>query len=179
MILSFGHEANGDWYSYGYKHQPAAEYIAAYRRVHDVITAAGAANVTWLWTVNVSDGTATSAAAADWPGAGEVTEIGIDGYDWTGTKTFAGEFGPTITAVRKLSAAPVLIAETSVLHGPHAAAQGTGLFDGIRADGLVGAVWFDTNKSALKHTNDTHNWDVQDDPAALAAVRAAVRSLRS
>lgn len=179
VILAFGHEANGDWYSYGYKHQPAAEYIAAYRRVHDVMTAAGASNITWLWTVNVADGTATSAPAAVWPGAGEVSEIGIDGYDWTGTKTFAEEFGPTITAVRRLSGAPVLIAETSVVHGPNAAAQVTGLLNGIRADSLAGVVWFDTNKSTFKNTNDTHDWELQDAPAALAAFRAGIKGFGS
>lgn len=175
VILSFGHEANGDWYPYGYRHQPAAEFTAAYRHVHDVITKAGATDITWLWTVNIPAGSATSAPSADWPGAGYVSEIGIDAYDWTGTKTFEQEYGATIGAVRKLSAAPVLIAETSVLHGPNAASQVTGLLDGIRAAGLVGLVWFDTDKAGFKNTNDRHDWRLQDDPAALAAFRTAIR----
>lgn len=175
VVLAFGHEANGDWYSYGYKRQPAASYIAAYRRVHQVMTAAGVGNITWLWTVNVPAGGGTLPPSADWPGAAYVSEIGIDGYDWSGTKTFAQEFGPTITAVRKLGTEPVLIAETSVVRGPDAASQVTGLLDGIRADGLVGLVWFDTDKAGFKGTNDTHDWELQHDPAALAAFRAAVK----
>jgi Glycosyl hydrolase family 26 len=175
VVLAFGHEANGDWYSYGYKHQPASEFIAAYRHVHDVMTAAGALNVTWLWTVNIPAGGGTLPPSADWPGAADVSMIGIDGYDWTGTKTFAQEFGPTIAAVRKLSSAPVIVAETSVIHGPDAASQVTGLLNGIRANGLVGLVWFDTDKAGFKNTTDTHDWRLQDDPAALAAFRAAVK----
>lgn len=177
VVLAFGHEANGDWYSYGYKHQPAAEYIAAYRHVHDVMTAAGALNITWLWTVNVPAGGGTAPPSAYWPGSAYVSEIGIDGYDWTGTKTFAEQFGPTIAAVRALSSAPVLIAETSVIHGPDAASQVTGLFNGIRADRLVGLVWFDVDRAADANTGDRHDWKLQDDTAALAAYRAAVSEL--
>jgi hypothetical protein len=175
VVLAFGHEANGDWYPYGYTHQPPAEYIAAYRHVHDVIARAGAANVTWLWAVNIPAGGGTLPPAADWPGSAYVSEIGLDGYDWTGTRTFAQEFGATITAVRKLSGAPVLIAETSVVHGPNAAAQATGLIDGIRADGLTGFVWFNTDKANFKHTPDRHDWDLLDDPSGLTAFRAAIR----
>jgi mannan endo-1,4-beta-mannosidase len=178
VVLAFGHEANGKWYSYGYTHQGAAQYVAAYRRVHDVITKAGALNITWLWTVNIPDGAGTGRPAADWPGAAYVSEIGIDGYDWTGRETFAQEFGPTIAAVRRLGPEPVLIAETSVVHGPNAASQVTGLLNGVRADGLAGLVWFDTDKTGFKHTNDTHDWRLQDDPAALTAFRAAIRDWR-
>jgi Glycosyl hydrolase family 26 len=175
VVLAFGHEANGDWYRYGYRHQPAADYIAAYRKVHDVITSAGAKDVTWLWTVNVPVGKQTLPPSADWPGAAYVTETGIDGYDWTGKEDFAQEFGPAIAAVRKLSAVPVLIAETSVVPGKDAAAQVTGLLDGIRTYGLLGLVWFDTDKAGYRHTADTHDWRLQDDPAALAAFRAGTR----
>jgi hypothetical protein len=175
VVLAFGHEANGDWYSYGYRHQAAAHYIAAYRKVHDVITAAGAGNVTWLWTVNIPVGTQTLPPAADWPGAAYVDWTGIDAYDWSGKETFAAEIGPTITAVRKLSTAPVLIAETSVVPGPDAAAQVKGILAGIRADRLLGLVWFDADKAAYRHTADRHDWRIQDDPAALAAFRAGIR----
>jgi mannan endo-1,4-beta-mannosidase len=175
VILCFGHEANGDWYSYGYKHQPAAEFIAAYRHVHDVITDAGAANVTWLWTVNIPAGSRTAPVSAYWPGAAYVSEIGLDAYDWTGRESFAQELAPTIAAVRRLGTEPVIVAETSVIPGPNAASQVTGLLDGIRAEGLVGLVWFDTDKAGFKHTTDRHDWRIEDDPAALAAFRAGIR----
>lgn len=177
VTLAFGHEANGGWYPWGHRRQPPAEYIAAYRHVHNVI-AAIAPGVTWLWTVNVPAGGGTLPPAADWPGAAYVSEIGIDGYDWTGTRTFAQEFGPTIAAVRRLGTEPVIIAETSVLPGRRAASQVTGLLDGIRADGLVGVVWFDTDKAGYKGTTDRHDWRLQDDLAALAAFRAGIRGFR-
>ena len=47
LVVRFGHEMNGDWYPWGVAApgNTAADFIAAYRHVHDVVTAAGAANV--------------------------------------------------------------------------------------------------------------------------------------
>ena len=53
VVLSFGHEMNGNWYSWGYQHTSARVFVAAWRHVVTVFRAAGAKNVTWLWTVNV------------------------------------------------------------------------------------------------------------------------------
>jgi hypothetical protein len=176
VVVSFGHEANGDWFgSYGYKHVTPAKFIAAYREVHNVITAAGARNIIWLWTVNVPVPSQTESATAVWPGAAYVNWVGVDGYDWTGKEAFTHLFGSTATAVRKITSKPVLIAETSVVPGPNAAAQVTGLFAGVKADHLLGFVWYDTDKVGYKGTSDTHDWKLENDPAGLAAFRAAVK----
>ncbi len=57
VILSFGHEMNGYWYSWGYRHTSPAMFVAAWRHIVTLFRAAGARNVTWLWTVNVIDET--------------------------------------------------------------------------------------------------------------------------
>jgi hypothetical protein len=178
VVISFGHEANGDWFGYGYKHTAPGTFIAAYRTVHDVITRAGATNVVWLWTVNIPAEHQTEPDAAVWPGASYVTWAGIDGYDWTGKATFTQTFGAAVAAVRAITSKPVLIAETSVVPGPHAASQVAGLFAGIRTDGLIGLVWFNTDKNGFKNTGDTHDWRLQNDPAGLAAFRAAIKNWR-
>ena len=54
VILSFGHEMNGHWYSWGYQHTSPAVFVAAWRHVVTVFRAVGARHVTWLWTVNIS-----------------------------------------------------------------------------------------------------------------------------
>jgi hypothetical protein len=46
VIVSFGHEMNGTWYSWGYGHASPATFVAAWRHVVRVFRAAGAANVT-------------------------------------------------------------------------------------------------------------------------------------
>ena len=54
VILSFGHEMNGDWYSWGYRHASPANFVAAWRHIVTLFRKRRVGNVTWLWTVNVS-----------------------------------------------------------------------------------------------------------------------------
>jgi Glycosyl hydrolase family 26 len=173
VILSFGHEMNGDWYSWGYGHASPADFVAAWRHVVRVFRAAGAANVTWLWAPNTIQGAASSLSQW-WPGAAWVDWTGIDGYYFGPGDTFASVFGSTIADIRSFSSAPLLIAETAV--GPTASrvSQISGLFAGVRAENLAGVVWFDEAQHAGIYHQD---WRLEDDPAALAAFAAAATQL--
>jgi mannan endo-1,4-beta-mannosidase len=53
VVISFGHEMNGDWYSWGWTHTRPAVFVRAWRHIVTVFRHAGADNVTRLWTVNV------------------------------------------------------------------------------------------------------------------------------
>jgi hypothetical protein len=174
VIINFGHEVNGSWFAYGYKHVQPATFVAAFRHVHNVFAAAGARNVTWMWDVNVPVGSQTGPIAQFYPGDAYVNWVGIDGYDWQAKRTFSEVFGSMITQVRQITSRPILIAETSVLPGPNAVMQVTSWLHGIEADNLLGLVWFDVNKTHAQHTTDTHDWKLEDDPPALAAFRAAI-----
>lgn len=175
VILSFGHEMNGTWYSWGDGHTPPATFVAAWRHVVHVFRAAGAANVTWLWTVNSVDG-ASSALSQWWPGAAWVNWTGIDGYYFRATDTFDSVFGSTITDIRAFSSAPLLIAETAVGTTPNRESQIDGLFAGVSAERLAGVVWFDeVQNSGLYH----QDWRLENDPSALAAFTAAVTTYLS
>ena len=55
VIISFGHEMNGNWYSWGNKHSSPAAFVAAWRHIVTVFRQQRAGNVTWLWSVNVID----------------------------------------------------------------------------------------------------------------------------
>ena len=55
VVLSFGHEMNGNWYSWGYGHTPPAVFVSAWRHIVNLFRTLGAHNVTWLWTVNIID----------------------------------------------------------------------------------------------------------------------------
>jgi mannan endo-1,4-beta-mannosidase len=165
VILSFGHEMNGDWYSWGYKHQSPKAFVAAWRHIVKVFRRQHADNVTWLWTVNtIGRHNSIPAPYAWWPGSSYVTWIGIDGYYAQPFNTFASLFGPTIKAVRTLARdpIPILISETGALSNASQPVKITNLFAGIRAYGLLGFVWFDVN-----HKKD---WSVSS-PAAVTAFR--------
>jgi len=169
VILGFGHEMNGGWYSWGAGHARPAVFIAAWRHVVQVFRAEGAANVTWLWTIN-SVNAASSSLRQWWPGAAWVNWVGIDGYYYRPADTFRSVFGRTVAQVRRFTGDPVLLSETAVGPSPRAASQVTGLFAGIRAEHLLGLVWFDQ----AQHRPPYHlDWRLADDPRARAAFRAA------
>jgi mannan endo-1,4-beta-mannosidase len=173
IILSFGHEMNGYWYSWGYVHTPPATFVAAWRHVVRVFRTAGAANVTWLWAVNSIAG-AESSLSQWWPGAEWVDWTGIDGYYFRATDTFGSVLGSTIADIRTFSSAPLLIAETAVGTTPNRENQIAALFAGVSAEHLAGLIWFDEAQHAGLYHQD---WRLEDDPSALAAFTAAAGTL--
>jgi mannan endo-1,4-beta-mannosidase len=148
VIMSFGHEMNGYWYSWGNLSTSPAVFVAAWRHVVTLFRAAGAGNVTWLWAVNVTDHTAEIPDPARWwPGGSYVSWVGIDGYYDSPSSSFAQVFGPTIVDVRSLTKDPIFISETGVKPAAGQQAKIADLFAGIRAYGLLGFLWFDENYS--------------------------------
>jgi mannan endo-1,4-beta-mannosidase len=146
VIIGFGHEMNGGWYPWGYRHASPALFVAAWRHVVDVFRQQGADDVTWLWTVNIIDERGGIPSPAPWwPGRSYVTWVGIDGYYFKSSWTFASLFGPTIKAVRALTTTPIpiLISETGVAPMPDKPAKIANLFAGVHRYGLLGFVWFD------------------------------------
>jgi mannan endo-1,4-beta-mannosidase len=143
VILSFGHEMNGHWYSWAHGHASPAMFVAAWRHIVSTFRRQGATNVTWLWTVNVIDSHAGIPSPARWwPGSSYVTWVGIDGYYLKPSSTFASLFGPTIKVIRALTLDRILISETSAPAADQPA-KIADLVSGVRAYGLLGFVWFD------------------------------------
>ncbi len=166
VIIGFGHEPNGYWYSWGYRHVKPRTWVAAWRRIVTIFRKEGADNVTWLWTVNIIDKRhGIENPTPWWPGPKYVTWIGIDGYYYQSSVQFAPLFGPAINAVRALTRnpIPILISETGASTESGKAAKIANLFAGVRDYGLLGLVWFD-----VKHARD---WQL-DTPQAQAAFRA-------
>ncbi len=170
IIIGFGHEMNGTWYSWGYRHASPAVFVAAWRHIVTVFRQQGADNVTWLWTVNIIGQRAGIPSPGPWwPGSSYVTWVGIDGYYFKPSWTFASLFGPTIKAVRALTLDPILISETGA--APLAGQPGkiADLFAGVRAYGLLGFVWFDAT--------GVRDWRLST-PAALAAFRQGAEAYK-
>jgi mannan endo-1,4-beta-mannosidase len=161
VILSFGHEMNGYWYSWGHQNTPPGVFVAAWRHIVTLFRAAGANNATWMWTINTIHPRARVPAPGPWwPGSSYVNWVGIDGYYFNSSSTFASLFGPTIAAVRALTDDPILIAETGAMAGqPAKIAE---LFAGVRLYGLLGFLWFNT-------TNSINQDFAINSPAAIAA----------
>jgi mannan endo-1,4-beta-mannosidase len=165
VILSFGHEMNGHWFTWGNTHVTPATFVAAWRHIVKVFRDEHTDNVTWLWTVNIiALNGGIPGPAPWWPGSAYVNWVGIDGYYYKPAWTFASLFGPTIKEVRALTRDPILISETGVAPVAGKPAKIADLFAGLRAYGLLGLVWFDAD--------EVNNWRVNT-PAARSAFRRA------
>ena len=151
VVLSFGHEMNGYWYSWGYTHTSSAVFVAAWRHVVTVFREQGTRNVTWLWTVNIIDTLDNRIPGPKpwWPGKSYVNWVGIDGYYYSASWNFTSLFGPTITDVRQLTGDPILISETGAPSSAGQPAKIADLFAGVRLYGLLGFVWFDKNGGTI------------------------------
>jgi hypothetical protein len=167
VILSFGHEMNGSWFSWGHTKTSPEVFVAAWRHIVKLFRNLGARNVTWLWTVNIINDTRNGNIPRPtqwWPGSSYVNWVGIDGYYLKPSWKFAPLFGPTINAVRTLTSDPILIAETGAPPAADQPAKIADLFAGIRLYGLLGFVWFNA-------TNSVGVPFGLSSPAAIAAFR--------
>jgi hypothetical protein len=180
IVLSFGHEMNGNWYSWGNGKVSPRTFIAAWRHLHGLFAAAGARNVKWCWDVNVwlpalvaTPNYGITPARLWWPGGRYVNWIGLDAYYATPNDTFHSLFNYSLRALHGIAHKPVLIAETGAAQGPLQAQQIHSLFSGLRRRGLIGAVYFDSKVRVRE------NWQIEGNPAAIAAFRAGIRSLHS
>ena len=164
--LGFGHEPNGCWFPWGYRHATAPSFVAAWRHIVNVFRAQGAANVTWLWTVNIIDTKGGIEPPAPWwSGNSYVNWVGIDGYYYKPSWTFAPLFGPTIKAVRAADPRSILISETAAARSDQPAnRRPVRRHPRLRAARLRSGSTWTRNKLAVTS------------PAAVAAFRRGVRA---
>jgi mannan endo-1,4-beta-mannosidase len=173
VVIGFGHEMNAPTYSWGYRHTPAATFVAAWRHIVTLFRAEGARNVTWLWTIN-ADRPGTGPVQSWWPGAQYVTWVGIDGYYYRPSDTFTSVFGTTMDQVRTFTSDPILLSETAVGPQAHQFVKILDLFAGMAQYHALGLVWFDkTQDSGVYH----QDWRLEDSAPAKAAFRLGVSGL--
>ena len=172
VVIGFGHEMNADWYTWGYKHTAPATFVAAWRHLVSVFRQQGADNVTWLWTVE-ADGPHTGPVQNWWPGSSYVTWVGVDGYYYRPTDTFATVFARTINQVRTFTHDPVLLSETSVAPTSSQFSQILNLFHGLGQYNTLGLVWFDEKQAGDTYHQD---WRIEDSRLGAEAFRLGVKN---
>ena len=170
VILSFGHEMNGHWYTWGYTHTSSTVFVAAWRHIVNVFRAWRAQNVTWLWTINtIHKHGRVPAPSPWWPGTSYVNWVGIDGYFTNSSSVFASVFGPTIVYIRSLTHDPILITETSATPVASQPTKIADLFAGVHLYRLLGFIWF--------NSIDRVDWRITS-PAAIAAFHRYAEAYR-
>lgn len=186
ILVRWGHEFNGNWYPWGIANNNAdpSLYVRAYRHVHDLVEAAGARNVQWVWAFNNGsspDETYNDPARA-YPGDEYVDWVGIDGYNWgfgpswdsTGDHwaTFDATFAAAYAKVRAIAPnRPVMIGEfASTEDGGDKARWLSDMDTTLRSRGypdLKLLTYFDLTKE--------EDWSPNSSPASLAAFTTWVR----
>jgi mannan endo-1,4-beta-mannosidase len=144
VVLSFGHEMNGNWYDWGCPRTSGQAFIAAWRH-WAVLMRQGQSNpqVVLMWTVNVRGGSSCTFRSV-WPGSAYVDWVGLDGYLRHPGATFDRIFRPTIATVTKLSGGkPLVIAETGVTNGPDQAKRMISLYSGALDSRVIAVIYFD------------------------------------
>ncbi len=161
---------NGDWYPWGTTGTTAADFVAAWRHVHDLFAKAGATNVIWIWDPNDVYPVPNVALQPLYPGDKYVDWVGVTGY-WTNTgpHTYSSLFLPTLVDIRDFTQKPFIIAETSVQAGTNQVASVNGLFSAVatHAD-ILGFVWYDYNRQG--------DWRLENRPTVQSAFASGAAS---
>ncbi|GAA2136002.1 hypothetical protein GCM10009825_20710 [Arthrobacter humicola] len=176
VMLRFGHEMNGNWYpwSEGINGNGPGDYVAAWRHVHDVVSATGASNITWVWNPNVPYWGSTALDGL-YPGPAYVDAVALDGYNWFTSAAWSSWispselFGPGLSELRRLAPGKqVLVAETSSAEqGGSKADWNTALISYLASQSDVTAVvWFDFNKET--------DWRIDSSTASATALASAL-----
>ncbi|HEY5833030.1 glycoside hydrolase family 26 protein [Streptomyces sp.] len=172
LALAFAAEMNGPWNSWGPDHAKAADFVAAWRHVHDIFHSLGVTNVIWVWSPHVVDTGTTAKLRPYYPGNAYVDWVGLIGYYGPiDGNAFSSLFTPTLREVKAFSDKPVLITETGVAEGNRKAEQVRDLFQGAAKAGVIGLVWYDQRKS-WSGSSQLMDWRIDTSVGARAAFRA-------
>jgi hypothetical protein len=177
LFVRLAHEMNGDWSPWGVRPGSSpSDYVAMWRHVVGIFRAAGALNVRWVWSPNVTGAASVAPFAAYYPGDAWVDEVGLDGYNWGPVKsspwlTFAQVFLPSYQALTRLTSKPLLITETASTELGGSKAAWISSIGGALASNLPrvrALIWFDRAQEA--------DWPLSSSPASLRSFQALART---
>jgi hypothetical protein len=183
FFLRFNWEMNGDWFpwSEGVNGNNPGEYVAAWRHVHDIFTAVGATNVSWVWCPNVEWNGTLANIAPTYPGDAYVDWTGLDGYNW-GTnparhgkwETFSELFRATYDEIAGSIAPskPLMIAEVgSTEIGGSKASWIADMLARVPVEypNVQALLWFDK-------FDDGMDWPIETSGAATSAFAEGIQS---
>lgn len=179
VILRFGFEMNGDWFSWG--QQPEA-FVAAWRRVYSIVrNDEGAHNVQFMFSPNVEWDETRKLTAIElyYPGDEFVELLGLDGYNFGDShskshrwQTYHEIFEKSIENMGQWKK-PLILAEIGCADDPRKAQWMKKFLDAVKADSRVeGFIYFnhfDPNKGEP-------NWLLNSDPETLQVFKKAMQN---
>ena len=181
FFLRFDWEMNGNWFpwSESLNGNHAGDFVAAWRHVHEIFTAVGATNVSWVWCPYVNPNGNLQSPATLYPGDEYVDWTCLDGYN-KGTisspaaqyRSFDYLFGPNYREITESIAPskPMLLAEVaSSEHGGSKAGWIEDMFDELPSayPDVRGLMWFD-------YYDQGNDWPIETSAAATEAFAAGI-----
>lgn len=171
LAISFAGEMNGPWNSWGPEHTRPADFVAAWKHVHEVFAAQHVTNVLWVWTPHVVDSGTPAELRPYYPGDAYVDWVGLIGYYGPiDGAAFSSLFTPSLRQIAAFSHKPVLIAETGVAESGRKQAHIRDLFRGAAKAGVIGLVWYDQRKN-WPGSKQLMDWRISTSMGALAAFK--------
>jgi hypothetical protein len=183
VMIRLMHEMNGNWYPWAgtVNGNTPAEYVAAWRHVHDIFKQEGAENVSWIWSINRESvpNTDRNSFSAYYPGDDYVDWTAMSGFNWgtarkgTVWHSFDFTYAHALSYLETLDK-PIFIAEIGcVENGGDKAAWLTDAFAKIRKEHpKVKALAY--YEAVERSAADRQDWRVESSPASLAAFKAAL-----
>jgi hypothetical protein len=182
FFLRFDWEMNGSWFPWGENTNgnQTGEFAAAWRHVHDIFTAVGATNATWVWCPYVSQG---DDFARLYPGDSYVDWTCLDGYNWGmnpaaphGWHSFDDIYEhayETVTGTLAPSKPMVIGEAASSEYGGSKSAWIADMFEALanRYPEVRGLVWYETVDQGM-------DWPIESSEAATAAFAAGIGDSR-
>jgi beta-mannanase len=181
FFLRFNFEMNGNWFpwSEGVNGNQTGDYVAAWRHVHDIFTAVGATNASWVWCPNVDPKKMWTPLAGLYPGDAYVDWTCLDGYNWGPTKggwvSFDWLYQSTYQTITTSIAPskPMIIGEIgSTENGGSKAAWISDMFSRLPAYPKIrGFVWEDSNV-------DSMDWPIESSATSQTTFANGVHDAR-
>lgn len=183
MFFRWNWEMNGTWYEWGKQaQQNPANFVAAWRHMHDVVTAQGATNVTWVWCPNTIFNGSTNLSQL-YPGDNYVDWTCVDGYNWGSNpykpdswKSFNQVFQPTYSSLLTIAPSkPIIIGETASTE--YGGSKANWISDALTTQipqnfpQVKGVLWFNWN---IDEGGGRLDWPIETSPSAQAAFAAGI-----
>jgi len=186
MFLRFDWEMNGNWFPWSEQvngNQPG-QFVAAWRHVHDIFTAVGANNITWVWAPNIASN-GSIAISTLYPGDAYVDWTGLDAYNkystWQSSSALlkGGAVSWLQNSYQQVLAVapkkPMMLAEVASLEaGDGGAKKAAWITDALTSaipasfPAIKAVVWFNWNADAGS------SFVIESSAPAQAAFRAAI-----
>ena len=182
FLLRFDSEMNGQWFPWGTRplnQNTPADFVAAWRHVHQLFGNAGATNVRWVWCPNIDPYHEMSSVARLYPGNSYVDWTCLDGYNfgrpWT---SFVKLYANSYQRIMKVAPTkPMLLGEVASTgqrgNKPHWIRN---MFKALatRFHHIHGLLWWDEYGS--HHPGHPGDWPIETSKASSTAFRKGISS---